>query len=313
MSLKIIFAGTPDFACPVLRGLLNSAHSIVAVYTQPDRPKGRGQQLEMSPVKQLALEAGLPILQPNTLKNKEAVEQLKQYAPDLMIVVAYGLLLPKTILAIPKFGCINVHASLLPRWRGASPIQQAILAGDKTTGVTIMQMVEALDAGDILAAGVTDITSEDTSQTLHDRLALLGAELLLPAINDVEHGCPVLVPQEENQVTYAKKINKNDAKIDWNESAAYIARQVRAYFGWPVAFTHFENKLMRIWQAEVIEADFNLTPGRLIVVDRKLLVACKLGMLQLQKIQLAGGRVLSAQDFINAQQLKLLQQDIVLC
>ncbi len=299
--MKIVFAGTPAFAVPVLQALVDSEYQVVAVYTQPDRPKGRGQKAESSPIKQLASQHGIPVETPLTLKDFAAQQQLVAYQPDVMVVVAYGLLLPDAVLAIPRLGCINVHASLLPRWRGASPIQQAILAGDAESGVTIMRMVTALDAGDMLASAAIPLAPDETSQSLHDRLAPLGAQLLLPVLAALQQGTAQAIPQDEQHVTYAKKIQKTAAEIDWQQPADFIERQVRAYYGWPVAFTHHAGKLLRIWRAEASAETHTLPPGRCVIEGKTLRVACGSGWLNLQAVQLPGGKMISVSEFLNAQ------------
>lgn len=313
MSLKIIFAGTPDFAIPTLRALLNSPHEVIAVYTQPDRPAGRGRKIQMSPVKQLALEAHIAVEQPRNLLDKENVRKLARYQPDLMVVVAYGLLLPQTVLDIPQYGCVNVHASLLPRWRGAAPIQHAILAGDEKTGVTIMQMVEVLDAGGMLVAAEILISPDDTSQSLHDRLAKMGANLLLQTLPKIGAGNITLEPQDLDKVTYASKINKVDACINWHKPAVEIARQVRAYYGWPVAYSNFQGKLLRIWQALALDKQSDARPGSMYLANHdRVEVVCGQGVLELQRVQFAGGRTIAIKDFINAQGAEIRAGNLIL-
>src|SRR3990167_748061 len=312
MPLKIIFVGTPAFALPSLEALLSSPHELLAVYTQPDRPAGRGQKLLLSPVKKLAQQHGIPVLQPTSLRHSSEQKIIADFHSDIMVVVAYGLLLPAEILTTPRWGCINVHASLLPRWRGASPIQQAILAGDKKTGVTIMQMVAALDAGDMLAKAETEIKDNDNSQTLHDRLCQMGAELLLPTLLKLEQGLLQPETQDENAVTYAKKIEKHQAEIHWHATASMIARQVRAYYGWPVAFTFLNGHRLRIWEASAAKTETDFAPGTLLIEHHELYVACGQGRLKLEKLQLSGGKIVSARDFINSQQQKWMSGPIVL-
>lgn len=299
--MKIVFAGTPTFAVPVLEALLASAHQVVAVYTQPDRPKGRGQKLEASPVKQVALAHHVPVETPLSLREPAAQQQLASYAPDLMIVVAYGLLLPQAVLDIPRLGCINVHASLLPRWRGASPIQQAILAGDPQSGVSIMRMVAALDAGDVLASAPVTLAADETSQTLHDRLAELGAQALLPVVEALAQGTAHAVPQDPQHVTYAKKIQKSAAQINWQADASVIERQVRGYYGWPVAYTLHAGQVLRIWRAKAHAGVHTLTPGTCVIDGKTVRVACGQGWLELEAVQQAGGKVITAAEFLNAQ------------
>lgn len=309
MTLKIIFAGTPEFAVPTLQALIDSPHEVVAVYTQPDRPKGRGRKLQMSAVKQLAIEHDLRVLQPASLRDVEAQEQLELFDADLMVVAAYGLLLPKVVLALPRLGCVNVHASLLPRWRGAAPIAYAILRGDGKTGVTIMQMVSALDAGDMLARVETEIQPHDNAAELLQRLSLLGAEALLKVIPALEKGEVNAEPQDESLVTYASKIHKVDAKIDWQQTAIEIDRMVRAYYGWPVAFTDFNGEVLRIWQAECLVEKIAAEPGTLLLRDKKHLdVVCGDGMLRLLQLQLPGKKQQSVQQFIQAHQGGLSEQ-----
>jgi methionyl-tRNA formyltransferase len=299
--MKIIFAGTPQFAATTLQALLASEHEIVAVYTQPDRPAGRGQKLQASPVKELAQQHQLPICQPQTLRQENEQTLLKNWQADLMIVVAYGLIIPKAVLETPKFGCINVHASLLPRWRGAAPIQRAILAGDAETGVTIMQMDEGLDTGSMLYKVTTPIANSDTSQTLHDRLATLGATALLKTLTELS------TMQSETQIDadscYAKKITKEEAAINWQDSAVNIDRLVRAFNPWPIAYSALEEKTLRIWQTEVINTTTNehTEPGTIIRVEKTGIdVATGEGVLRLLKIQLPGGKCLAVQDVLNA-------------
>ena len=305
-GLKIIFAGTPEFAAITLRALCESGHEICAVYTQPDRPAGRGRKLTPGPVKRMALEARLPVHQPESLKQAGVREQLRGLNADLMVVVAYGLLLPAQILSIPRFGCVNVHASLLPRWRGAAPIQRAILAGDTQTGITIMQMNEGLDTGDILSRETCDIKPDDTAASLHDRLARLGAATLLSTLTLIENNSATRTPQDERLACYAAKIDKAEAFIDWTQSAVVLERTVRAFNPWPVAYTTVnETERLRIWQAGVIESQagqFHGTmPGTVVHSGRDGIdVMTGKDTLRLLRVQPAGGRAMSARDFLNA-------------
>lgn len=297
MSLKVIFAGAPALALPTLEALLASQHQVLAVYTQPDRRAGRGRHLQASPIKVRALEANIPVQQPLSLTDEKAQAQLAHYQADVMIVVAYGLLLPAAVLATPRAGCINLHFSLLPRWRGASPIQHALLHGDSESGVSIMRMVQALDAGDIIAQQHTRITTDDNSETLGVRLAQMGAELLCETLSEgqYEHG----KAQDTSQVTYAHKIQKSDGEINWQDQAIDINRQVRAYYGWPVAFTDWGGQVLRIWRAKPINNTVSQAPGTFVEVEKKIQVACGEGSLQLEAVQLPGKRVISGDDFFH--------------
>jgi methionyl-tRNA formyltransferase len=298
-SLSIVFAGTPEFSVPVLDALLRSRHRVVAVYTQPDRPAGRGRQLAASAVKQFASTRSLPIEQPSSLKDPLALERLTSWAADVMVVVAYGLLLPQSVLDTPRFGCINVHASLLPRWRGAAPIQRAILEGDERTGVTIMRMDAGLDTGPMLLKRTTPILSQDTSATVHDRLSVLGAQALLESLDSLDTLRPEAQPQEG--VTYASKIRKEEGVIDWSASAAAIDRTVRAFNPWPVAETRWDKRQLRIWEAEPKETSSDRRPGTVIhCADAGIDVATGAGVLTLKRVQLAGRKAMSAAEFLHA-------------
>jgi len=311
--LKIIFAGTPEFAAVSLEALLGTEHQVCAVYTQPDRPAGRGRKLTHSPVKQLALEQGISVLQPVSLKHAEAQQRLESLQADVMVVVAYGLILPPAVLQAPRFGCLNVHASLLPRWRGAAPIQRAILAGDSETGVTIMQMDEGLDTGAMLNKVVTAISDDDTAQTLHDCLAQMGAEALVNTLNLMAADNPsqsgnTPEVQDNSQATYAAKLDKSEAKINWQQSAVEIHRMVRAFNPWPVAQTHVGDTVLRIWEArQVMTGDIapdNTAVGSVVAESKSGIdVLTGEGILRITTLQMPGGRPLLAGDFINAKSL----------
>ena len=304
--LRLVFAGTPAFALPGLRACVESGAQVTAVYTQPDRPAGRGRALAMSPIKQAALDAGIPVEQPETLKDETAQQRLRDYAPDLMIVIAYGLILPKAVLAIPKLGCWNVHASLLPRWRGAAPIQRALLAGDAETGVCLMEMERGLDTGPVLLSARTPIQPDDTGGSLHDRLAAQGAQVLADALRRVSKGETLAAtPQSGEGVTYAHKLDKAEAKLDFASSAIELERKVRAFDPWPVAEAELAGERVRIWSAEARDpgpgARDSAKPGEIVAASKQGIdVACSPGVLRILKLQRAGGRVISAADYVNA-------------
>lgn len=298
---KIIFAGTPEFATPTLQALIDSPHEVCMVYTQPDRPAGRGQKLTASPVKQLAEKNNLPIRQPLTLRDPAAQQALAELNTDFMVVVAYGLILPKPVLDAPRLGCLNVHASLLPRWRGAAPIQRAILAGDTMTGVSIMQMDVGLDTGPVWRMANCPIEPTDTSQSLHDKLAHIGARALIATLEDIQQGASNPVPQHEAESCYAPKITKAEATIDWHQSAVLIHRQIRAFNPWPICFTQLDNEIVRIWQAEPLTIDSKAQPGEIVHVGKDgIVVATGHGALRLLTIQLPGGRPLACAELLNA-------------
>jgi methionyl-tRNA formyltransferase len=299
--LKIIFAGTPDFAAEALKGLLGSEHQVVAVYTQPDRPAGRGRKLVLGPVKQLALTHGIPVRQPKSLKDKLEQTVLAESQADLMVVAAYGLLLPQTVLDTPRLGCINIHASILPRWRGAAPIQRAILAGDKQTGITIMQMEAGLDTGPMLYQLSCPIHADDTGGTLHDRLARLGAQALLETLPALAAGTLTPQPQDPNHANYANKLEKHESQIDWRQPAQKIALQVRAFNPWPVAQTDYAGKVMRIWQSAVLSENPGAAPGAVVAAGKAGIdVATGQGILRIMRLQIPGKRAMTAREFLNA-------------
>lgn len=303
-SLRLIFAGTPEFAVPALQALIASDHRVVAAYTQPDRPAGRGRKLTESPVKQLAGRHSIPIEQPRSLRDAKVQARLVAFRPDAVIVAAYGLMLPQPVLDYPRLGCINIHASLLPRWRGAAPIQRAILNGDRLTGITIMQMTAGLDTGPILLQRETGIGQRETAGELHDRLAQLGAAALVDALDRLTTGHLHPHPQDERLATYAKKLDKSEAEIDWHGEAITIERQVRAFNPWPIAQTHYLGKPLRIWEASVLEPRPAQPAGTVLAeAPAGIDVATGDGVLRILRLQAPGGKVLSARDFLNARTL----------
>lgn len=298
-ALRLVFAGTPEFAAEHLKALLDTPHQIVAVYTQPDRPAGRGQKLMPSPVKQLALQHGLPVLQPPTLRDPAAQEELRALAPDLMVVVAYGLILPQVVLDIPRLGCINSHASLLPRWRGAAPIQRAVQAGDAESGVTVMQMEAGLDTGPMLLKVTTPITAGDTGGRLHDRLAQLGPQAVVQAIAGLAAGTLQGEVQDDALATYAHKLNKDEARIDWSRPADELERLVRAFNPWPICHSTLDGQPLKVLAAETAEGRGQ--PGQILDASKDgLTVACGEGALRLTRLQLPGGKPLAFADLYNS-------------
>ncbi len=305
--MNIVFAGTPAFAVPTLRALVDARqHTVQAVHTQPDRPAGRGRHTRMSAVKELALELGLAVLQPAKF-DPLATSQLKALAPEVLVVVAYGLILPAAVLQIPRFGGINVHASLLPRWRGAAPIARSLEAGEEITGITIMQMDEGMDTGDILVQQQLAVHKDDTAQSLHDRLAPLGAGLLLDTLGKLAKGQIVPRPQDGARACYAPKLRKQEAILDWSAPAQLLARKVRAFNPWPVAQTRFRDRQLRIWEVGPVEdacGEQDAAPGTVLSADRDGIgVRTGDGVLVIRRLQLEGGKPLSAQAFINGYRL----------
>lgn len=293
--MKLIFAGTPAFSATVLRDIVAAGHQVLSVLTQPDRPTGRGMALRSSPVKELALASGIEVLQPHTLRDLPVQARVRAVGAEVMVVAAYGLILPRAVLEIPRFGCINVHASLLPRWRGAAPIQRAILAGDVETGVCIMQMESGLDTGPVLLSEKLPIAADDTAGTLHDKLAILGGRLIVEALGKMP--LPLNL-QPETGVTYASKIEKVEAPLDWRLPAIQLARQVRAFNPYPGATVSLNGSTVKVWRAEA-QAETGGSPGAVIASDgRGILVACGEGSLRLAELQKAGGKRLSAGAFL---------------
>ena len=302
--MRIVFAGTPEFAVPSLRAAAGKGE-VVAVYTQPDRPAGRGRALQASPVKLEALQRGIPVLQPASLKSQLSRDALRALKPDLMVVVAYGLLLPQEILDIPAHGCWNVHASLLPRWRGAAPIQRAIEAGDAETGVCLMQMEKGLDTGPVMLVQRTPVDSGETAGQLHDRLAELGALVLSDGLGLLRAGMrPLRQPQPAEGATYARKLEKSEARLDWSQPAAALARKVRAFNPWPVAEAQLAGERVRIHAAQPLPLAHDAAPGTVLQAGREGIdIACGEGALRLRVLQREGGRPLAAADYLNARPL----------
>ncbi|TFZ43088.1 methionyl-tRNA formyltransferase [Stenotrophomonas maltophilia] len=299
--MRIVFAGTPEFAVSSLRAAARH-HEVVAVYTQPDRPAGRGRGLAPSPVKLEAVARGIPVYQPESLKDEAAQQQLRDLQPDLMVVVAYGLILPKAVLAIPTHGCWNVHASLLPRWRGAAPIQRAIQAGDTKTGVCLMQMEAGLDTGPVLLHQELPIAATDTGGQLHDKLAELGAQVLSDGLGLLRAGIkPVARPQPEQGVTYAHKLDKTEARLDWSQDAGALARTVRAFNPWPIAEATLAGERVRIHGAVALDLAHGQAPGTVLTASRDGIdIACGQGALRLRVLQREGGKAITAADYLNA-------------
>ncbi|WP_305830114.1 methionyl-tRNA formyltransferase [Photobacterium leiognathi] len=299
--LRIVFAGTPDFAARHLAALLSSQHDVVAVYTQPDRPAGRGKKLTASPVKAIALENDIPVYQPVSLRNEEAQQDLAAIDADIMVVVAHGLLLPQEVLDTPRLGCINVHGSILPRWRGAAPIQRSIWAGDTETGVTIMQMDIGLDTGDMLKVATLPIEATDTSATMYEKLAELGPDALIDCLSDIADGTAVAVKQDDEQANYAKKLSKEEALIDWTMDAAAIERCVRAFNPWPMSYFTVAEQNVKVWQTAVEADNQGKAPGTILSADKQgILVATGNGALRLISLQPPGKKAMSAADLLNS-------------
>ncbi len=313
--MKIIYAGTPDFAVPALQALLNSNYKVVAVYTQPDRPAGRGKKLIASPVKQLALQYKIPVEQPLNFKEEQTRIQLKNYHADIMIVAAYGLILPQTVLDLFPLGCINIHASILPRWRGAAPIQRAIIAGDTETGVSIMQMEKGLDTGPYFCIEKCSIAETDTGQSLQNRLAVIGATTLINILPKIFSKTIVPISQNNDTALYAHKIEKGEGKILWEEPAKLIQQKIRAFNPWPIAFCDIQGEQVRIWQVEVaiVNQTTQINSGTIITADKEgIAVACGTDVLIIKQLQFPGGKVLSAAEILNAKR-ELFKPGMILC
>lgn len=303
--LRIIYAGTPDFAVPALHALLNSPHEVVAVYCQPDRPSGRGRKLVFGPVKQVAVNAGIAVEQPVSLKSAEEQAKLQAYQADVMIVAAYGLILPQTVLDTPKYGCLNIHGSLLPRWRGAAPIQRAIQVGDSETGVTIMQMAAGLDTGNMLYKVVCPITPTDGGQSIHDKLAQTGAAALLHTLDLLVAGQLTPEVQDDSLANYAHKLNKAEAQIDWQQSAQDIDRMIRAFDAYPTAFTLYKGEALRFFSSSIAHhSSHNAQPGTVLAESKAGIdIATGDGVLRIHSLQLPGGKRLSVPEFLNGRSL----------
>ncbi|MCU5771381.1 methionyl-tRNA formyltransferase [Erwiniaceae bacterium BAC15a-03b] len=311
-SLKIIFAGTPDFAAQHLAALLTSEHQVVAVFTQPDRPAGRGNKLTLSPVKALALEHDIPVFQPKSLRPEENQQLVADLHADLMVVVAYGLILPKAVLDMPRLGCINVHGSLLPRWRGAAPIQRSLWAGDSETGVTIMQMDVGLDTGDMLYKLSCPIEASDTSATLYHKLAQLGPTGMLATIEQLANGSAQPQVQDETAANYAEKLSKEEAKLDWSLSAAQLERCIRAFNPWPMSWFQIEDQPVKVWQAQVLPHQANSQPGEILHADKNgIQIATADGVLNITELQPAGKKAMKAQDILNSRREWFIQGNIL--
>lgn len=301
---RIIYAGTPEFAVPALQALLRAGLEVVAVYTQPDRPAGRGRKLQASPVKQCALEAGLPVLQPPNFAGEADRQALREFAADLMVVAAYGLLLPPAVLDAPRLGCINIHASLLPRWRGASPIQQAILAGDSETGISLMKMDAGLDTGDVIAQRALVIDPGWSAGDLHDALAPLGGAMLIEALQDIDAALRGAIAQDDTKATYAPRLAKQQAEIDWRKPVAQLLREIRAYNPWPVSFSYLGDDSLRVWKACGSERHQPQQPGQVVAHDRDgVYIGCGDGVLQVTELQFAGRKRCTAAQALNGADL----------
>ncbi len=321
-GLRIIYAGTPEFAVPALLALIDSEHEVVAVYTQPDRPSGRGRKIRYGAVKQVAVDYNIPVEQPLALKEQAIQQTLADYNADVMIVAAYGLILPQVVLDTPTYGCLNIHGSLLPKWRGAAPIQWAIQVGDNETGNTIMQMAAGLDTGDMLHKSICPITSTDTGQSIHDKLAKQGASDILTVLNQLTEGTLTPEKQDENQTSYAHKLSKEDAKINWSNTAVEIDRMIRAFNPWPVAFTEYHGKPMKIWMSEIkgkdkdeqldnnkMQASTEEAPAGMVINESKqgIEVATGEGTLIIHRLQMPGKKAMDVKDFLNGHSLSSVQ------
>lgn len=305
MSPRILMMGTPDFAVPSLQALVRQKYEVIGVVTQPDRPKGRKRILSPPPLKQEALKLGLTVYQPERLRDPEGIQKIQELAPDLIITAAYGQILPAEILNIPRFGCINVHASLLPRYRGGAPIHHALMAGEEETGVTIMYMVQQLDAGDMLAQRSLRIGTDDDVGTLHDKLSLLGAELLTELLPRLLKGQVTAVPQDQEQVTYAPNITRKDERIDWSRGAGDICDQIRGLRPWPVAFTSWKGEPLKVWKAKKVDHRGHEEPGTILQADENgIVVVAGVGAVVLTELQPAGKKVMPVEQFVRGRRME---------
>lgn len=296
--MKVIFMGTPDFAVPTLEALIDAGHDVTLVVTQPDKPKGRGKAMQFTPVKECATAHNIPVFQPVKIREEDSLNKLKEYEADIIVVVAFGQILPKELLEYPKYGCINVHASLLPKYRGAAPIQWAVIDGEKTSGVTIMQMDVGLDTGDMISKVEIALDENETGGSLHDKLSIEGARLCVSAIEEIEKGKAVLTPQTEENTCYAKMLNKKLGNIDWNKSAVEIERLIRGLNPWPSAYTFYNGKMVKIWSATVGEAVDGKDAGEIVCRDGKIVVATGDKELILDEIQLQGKKRMATDAFL---------------
>ncbi len=297
--MKIVIMGTPDFAVRSLETLIHSKHEVIGVVTQPDKPKGRGKTIQMTPVKELALEHGIPVFQPKRIRNEEAIAHVKEWNPDVIVVAAFGQLLPKEIIDMPQYGCLNIHASLLPKYRGASPIQQAVINGEKESGVTIMKMDEGLDTGDMLKKKSVLLDEKETGESLHDKLALLGGPLMLEVLEELEKGTAVLTPQKDEESSYAKMLKKDMGHIDWEKPATVIECLIRGLNSWPSAYTGFEGKTLKIWNADVVEENSEYNPGTIVRTEKDaVFVQTGEGLLKLKEVQLEGKKRMDMAAFL---------------
>ncbi|MBQ8597782.1 MAG: methionyl-tRNA formyltransferase [Lachnospiraceae bacterium] len=303
--MKIVYMGTPDFAVAPLEAIIQAGHEVTAVVTQPDKQKGRGKEVQMTPVKECALKHNIPVFQPVKIKEPEAVKQLSEYPADIFVVAAFGQFLSEEILNMPKLGCINIHASLLPKYRGAAPIQRVILDGEKETGVTIMQMAKGIDTGDMFIKKVVPIDPKETGESLHDKLMAAGAELIVDALPKIESGELIPEKQDDSLACHAQKLTKSMGLIDWNKDAAMIERWVRGLNSWPSAYTYYKGKTLKIWEADVVDETVKQAPGTVIRVEKEFFdVATGEGILRITNLQLEGKKRMSVKDFLLGYQLE---------